>query len=278
MLLSSAATGVVQVVVATPASATPSAVQLLGEGVDSCVAPTAAQMANFWNGSPYYYWGIYIGGDERSCAQPNLTTSWIATVTNGTANGISMAWKLMPLWVGPQDPCESGFGNTISTNTTTAFSQGQTQAGDAYDEWVNTLHQSASTPMVYDMEVSTGTITSTCLAAMKSFISGWVSDLHYPPASKAGLYTSTCGGDLNDFASIANPPDFIDGADYGTSKSTSSLDCITSSNWSHQQRHKQYASPHKVTYNGTTIQVDSRCANSWVYGTYGVQNTAQGCS
>jgi len=234
-------------------------------------------MANFWNGTPYYYWGIYIGGDERGCSQPNLTKGWIATVTNGTANGVQMNWKLLPIWVGPQDPCQHGYSHYISMNTTTAFNQGESEGASAYDEWVTTLGQSANTPIEYDMEFNGYAISSGCLAAMKSFINGWVTQLHLPPAQKAGLYTST-GGDLNNFASIAHPPDFIDGANYSSGKSTSNMPGVSSSNWSHQQRHKQYRGPHNETWNGTTLGVDSRCANSWVYATFTVQNTSEGCA
>jgi Rv2525c-like, glycoside hydrolase-like domain len=266
-----------QLATVSPASARGS-FQLLGEGLDSCTAPSATQMANFWHNTPYWYWGIYIGGNERACSQPNLTASWISTVTSGSANGISMAWKLLPIWVGPQDPCEPGFGSYISLNTSTAFNQGKSEAISAYNVWVGTLGQNSDTPINYDMEFSGGTITSSCLAAIRSFIEGWVVQLHVAPAQKAGVYTSTCGGDISTFATIANPPDFIDGASYDGVRSTSDLPCVSSSFWVNQQRHKQYAGGHNETWNGSTINVDSRCANSWVYGASGAQDTAEGCS
>ena len=164
----------------------------------------------------------------------------------------------------------------ISLNTTTAYNQGTSEGASAYHEWVNTLGQSSNTPIEYDMEATGGTITSGCLAAIKSFINGWVYQLHLPPAQKAGIYTSSCA-DLNNFASISHPPDYIDGANYSSGKSTSDMPCVSSSNWVNQQRHKQYQGPHyEPGY--PNVQVDSRCANSWVYATYSVQNTSQGCS
>jgi hypothetical protein len=251
--------------------------QLLGEGLDSCVAPPAAQMANFWNRSPYNYWGVYIGGDQRACAQPNLTASWIKTVTSGSANGIPMAWKLLPLWVGPQDPCEAGFGSYLSLDPSTATSQGRSEAVAAYKVWTGTLGQSSDTPIVYDMEVSSGTITPGCRAAIKSFINGWDYQLHRVPAQKAGVYTSTCAGDIDAFSSIANVPDFIDAANYSSGRSTGNLPCVSSTHWTHQQRHKQYAGSHDETWHGTKINVDSRCANSWVYATHTAHDTSKGC-
>lgn len=250
--------------------------QLLGEGLDSCTAPSLSQMASFWNGSPFYYWGIYIGGNQRTCAQANLTRSWISTVTNGSYNGVSMAWKLLPIWVGPQDPCQPGFGSYISYNTSTATNQGANEASAAYAEWTQTLGQASSTPIDYDMEYTSGTITSSCLKAMQAFMNGWDAQLHLSPPQKAGIYTSSQFGDLDSFAHITTVPDFIDGANYNTGKSTSNLPGVSSSHWVHQQRHKQYAGPHYVS-GYPSVQVDSRCANSWVYATYSVQNTTEGC-
>jgi hypothetical protein len=260
-----------------PSASARGSYQLLGEGLDSCAAPSLSQMAAFWNNSPWYYWGIYIGGDERGCSQPNLTSSWITTVMTGSYNGVQMAWKLLPIWAGPQDPCQPGFGHYISYDTSTAHGQGETQGADAYSAWVNGLGQSSDTPIVYDMQYTGGTITSKCLAAMKAFINGWVYQLHLYPPQKAGLYTSSKYGDLNDFASISHPPDFIYGANYSSGKSTSDMPGVSSTNWAHQQRHKQYRGGHYET-GYPSVKVDSDCANSWVYATYEVQNTTQGCS
>lgn len=260
---------VTQVAVSSPAAAA-GAYKLQGKGLDSCAAPSTSQMAAFWSGTPYYYWGIYIGGNQRSCSQPNLTSSWINTVMNGTVNGITMGWSLLPLWVGPQDPCQPGFGSYISLNTSTAYNQGINEAAAAYVRWNVDLGQSSDTPIDYDMEYKGYTITSSCLAAMKSFIDGWVHQMHIAPAQKAGLYTSSCGR-LADFAFIPNVPDFIDGANYSGDTHTSNLACVPSDYWVYQQRHKQYRGPHNESWNGVTINVDSRCANSWTYANYSQQ-------
>ena len=47
-----------------------------------------------WGASPYRAVGIYFGGDNRACAQPNLTAGW---VTEQRAAG----WHLMPIYLGP---------------------------------------------------------------------------------------------------------------------------------------------------------------------------------
>jgi hypothetical protein len=268
----------IQISSASPAQAQ-GAYLLLGEGLDSCAAPSIAQMEDYWTDSPYYYWGIYIGGDERSCSQPNLTKGWINDVMSGSASYDYMAWQLLPLWAGPQDPCESGFGNYISTNTTTAYDQGVEQAGDAYDAWVG-LGQSSNTPIVYDMEFTGNTITSTCLAAIKSFISGWDDELGVAPAQKSGVYTSSDAGDLNDFASIAHVPNFIYGAYYDGDPSVNDMEGVASNHWVDQQRHKQYLdNNYEPSPNGKAdLLVDNDCANSWTYAQYSVQNTSEGCT
>src|SRR5579859_5639537 len=109
----------------TPAQASPQSELLVGKGLDSCTAPSLSQMTAFWSNTPYVGWGVYIGGEDRACSQPNLTSSWVASVTQ-------QGWHLLPLWVGPQNPCVPGFDH-FSTSTSTAYSQGQSEAIKAYN-------------------------------------------------------------------------------------------------------------------------------------------------
>ena len=50
-----------------------------GCGFDTCQAPDQATMNVLRRESPFWGVGIYIGGEERSCAQPNLTATWVQT-------------------------------------------------------------------------------------------------------------------------------------------------------------------------------------------------------
>src|SRR5580704_17118457 len=70
-----------------PASAT----SFTGEGFDACAAPSAAYLSAWHSKSPYGAVGIYIGGAERACAQPNLTAAWVAQ--QATAG-----WRFMPIY------------------------------------------------------------------------------------------------------------------------------------------------------------------------------------
>ena len=51
-------------------------------GFDKCVAPSTATMSNWWANSPYFYYGVYIGGINRACSNGNLSASWVTTVAN----------------------------------------------------------------------------------------------------------------------------------------------------------------------------------------------------
>src|SRR4029453_6968382 len=61
-----------------------------GEGFDACTAPSAATMRSWRTSSPYRAIGVYFGGNNRACLQPNLTAQWVADQT-------AAGWHLMPI-------------------------------------------------------------------------------------------------------------------------------------------------------------------------------------
>src|SRR5262245_61891103 len=73
-----------------------------GFGFDACTAPSQNAMNAFWTNTRFTWIGVYVGGNERACSQPNLTASWLNT---NYASGAR--WRFMFLWVGPQAPCTS---------------------------------------------------------------------------------------------------------------------------------------------------------------------------
>ncbi len=251
---------------AAPAAAT---VSLTGYGADTCTAPSESQMKAFWNNTPFSYWGVYIGGADRGCSQPNLTSTWVSHM-------LTTGWDLLPVWVGPQNPCTPGQAAYFSTNTTTAYSQGKAQALAAYAAWKK-LSSVANVPIDYDLEAS-GTDSTTCRNAAKAFVNGWVTQLHVAPAQKAGLYSSSCAGYLSDFRYIAHYPDFIDAADWDNSASVGGISCVPSNYWWNHQRHKQYRGGHNATYNGVTLNIDSRCSDGPVYGAASRTSSTQACA
>jgi hypothetical protein len=66
-----------------------------GLGFDTCTAPSTAQMQTWRRHSPYRAIGIYIGGSDEACAQPNLTARWLRREA-------AAGWHFLPMYVGPQ--------------------------------------------------------------------------------------------------------------------------------------------------------------------------------
>jgi hypothetical protein len=234
------------------------------KGFDACTLPSTSTMQTWWNSSPYWNYYLYIGGSQKAnCGGATLSSSWIDTVT-------AQGWQLVFIWVGPQMPssCSSRtFSHTISLDPSTAYTQGHNEGDAAYAQLVNLGINVTNAPVVYDLEGYNG--GSTCRAAAKSFMKGWADDLDLAPAQQSGAYGSACSSYINDFASDGNPPDFVWPAAWDNNPSTSTISCITSTNWASSQRHKQYAGDHNETYGGITINMDSDCANGPVYGSYG---------
>jgi hypothetical protein len=250
-----------------PAPAAASSAIAQGHGFDTCAAPSSTSMDAWWPGTPFFNVGIYLGGANRGCAQPNLTKTWIA---HQQATG----WGLLPIWVGPQmgnPSCTNKhvWNANISTNVTTAYNQGHAEAQAAYFAAANLGFALADLPIVYDLEAYSGGTSSltTCRNAAKSFIKGWADYLQMPIAQTSGMYGSACGSHVDDFAGNGNPPDFVWFADWSGNTHTGVVTngCISSSHWTHNQRHKQYAGGHHETWNGVTINIDSDCSNGPVY-------------
>ncbi|HEU5266597.1 MAG TPA: DUF1906 domain-containing protein [Jatrophihabitans sp.] len=257
------------VVARVPAASAAGTVKLTGYGADSCTAPSEAQMRAFWTNTPYSYWGVYIGGADRACAQPNLTRTWVSHV-------LTMGWDLLPIWVGRQNPCTPGQAVYFSRNTTTAYAQGKAEALAAYYAW-RAVSSVGHVPIDIDIEAPSVN-TASCRAATKAFVDGWVAQLHVAPAQVAGVYTSVCGGYIDDFAHLRHVPDFIDAADWDYVPSTGALSCVPANHWIYHQRHKQYRGGHNATYNHVTLNIDSRCADGAVYGVRSQLSASHSCA
>lgn len=220
-------------------------------GFDKCSAATVSQMSTWWTSSPYFDANIYIGGVARGCSQPNLTASWVTST-------FGQGWRLIPTWVGPQAPCNT-FTSKISTNTTTAFNQGVSEATSAISA-ANALGLSTSV-VYYDME-SYNSGDATCKAAVNSFISGWVQKLR-GAGFIAGVYGSPSDANSG-WATIANVPDDVWIAVWNGVASTTGLSPLPDSLWSNSQRIHQYQGGHNETYGGVTFNIDNDIENGRV--------------
>ena len=60
------------------ASVSSDATVYTGNGFDPCSAPDSSTMNAWKASSPYSAIGVYIGGVNMGCSQPNLTSSWVS--------------------------------------------------------------------------------------------------------------------------------------------------------------------------------------------------------
>ncbi|MFH8801092.1 glycoside hydrolase domain-containing protein [Streptomyces sp. NPDC017936] len=97
-----------------------------GRAFDTCTAPSLAAMKAWKSDGFYGGAAVYIGGRNRGCTQANLTASWVTSVN-------AAGWKLIPLYVGAQPPCQTS-KNPERFTASTAASLGASNAKDAVAE------------------------------------------------------------------------------------------------------------------------------------------------
>jgi hypothetical protein len=230
-----------------------------GYAFDACSAPAVSSL-QAWAASPYRGVGIYIGGVNRACKQPNLTPTWVQAVTG-------LGWSLLPLYVGLQAPCvgQSGLAK-LSTTGTTAAAQGLAAADDAAAS-AQALGLPSGSPIWFDMEgYRPG--NATCSNAVRSFVGAWVGELRargfvpgvYGSAASTVRDVSVLGGSTPDVIWIAN---------WNGVESVFGDPYVSDSLWPSHQRVHQYKGGHKETYGGVTIDIDSNVVDSLVVGGIG---------
>jgi len=233
----------------TSSVVTPDAVaNSTGKGFDKCSAGTVSQMQAWWTNTPWSYANIYMGGSNRGCSQPTLTSGWVSSI-------FAQGWQLIPTWVGPQAPGSSCTScGLMSSNTTTAAQQGTSEANSAASA-ASALGLNAPTVIYYDME----RYDPTSSAAAQAFVNAWVVRLHQL-GDKAGVYGSGANA-ASDWATIANPPDAVWIANWNGSTSVYGLSGLPDSYWVNHQRIHQYEGGHNETWGGVTFNIDSDSAD-----------------
>jgi Rv2525c-like, glycoside hydrolase-like domain len=224
-----------------------------GLGFDACSAPSTSTMSA-WGSSPYRAVGIYIGGANEGCSQPNLNADWVTTET-------AAGWHLIPTYVGLQAPGACGCSQ-ISLSTSQAAAQGSAAASDAATE-AQALGIGAGNPIYDDMEGYPRTAANT--AAVRAFVSGWTSELH-ALGYVAGVYSSGDSGIADLAASYGSgSPDDIWIARWNNQQSTADPQ-VASTEWANHQRLHQYSGGHNATYGGVTINIDSNYLDGAIAG------------
>ena len=222
-----------------------------GYGFDACSAPSTASL-QAWSASPYRALGVYIGGTNRACSQPNLTASWIVSATG-------LGWHLLPLYVGLQAPCVGQSGlSTFSANATTAASQGRAAADDAATQAAN-LALPPGSPVWFDLEGYPR--SASCTAAVQSFVAAWTAQLK-SYGYLAGVYGSAAST-IRDVAAITTTrPDVVWIANWNGVEGVFGDPYVSDTLWPSHQRVHQYRGGHRETWGGVTINIDNNYVDS----------------
>lgn len=225
------------------------ATRFTGLAFDTCTAPTVAQMTA-WKASPYKAIGIYVGGVNRSCAQPQLTQSWVGSVTR-------MGWRLIPIYLGYQAPCTSR-ANAVKITPASAAAQGALLAGDAVTK-ARAIGLLAGSAIYADME-HYNAADATCGATVLRFLSSWTKELHRR-GFLSGVYAHQDSG-ARHLAEVYNStayarPDAVWIARWDLSSSLTNWPRISNRYWLIGQRAKQYRGDHTETYGGVTLNIDN---------------------
>ena len=223
-----------------------------GLGFDTCAAPSTRAM-KAWGSSPYRGIGIYIGGVNSACSQPNLTAGWVTAQTGA-------GWHLIPIYVGLQAPSTScGCARIVPSKAT---AQGEAAASDAIAR-ARSLGIGPASPIYFDMEAyARGSSSSAVLA----FLRAWTSGLH---ASRylSGVYSSGASGIADLVAKVGSgypEPDDIWVGDWN-GKSTTSDPYLPASAWRHRRIH-QYRGGHTERYGGVSISIDNDAVDADTVG------------
>ncbi|MET8134013.1 MULTISPECIES: glycoside hydrolase domain-containing protein [unclassified Streptomyces] len=138
-----------------------------GRAFDTCTAPSLAAM-KAWNTGFYGAAAVYVGGKNRGCNQPNLTPSWVKSVS-------ALGWKLIPLYVGAQPSCQTG-SSPEKLTASTAASMGATDGADAVAK-AAALGMKAGSPVYLDME-SYDVTDKACNDAVLTYVRAFDKALH----------------------------------------------------------------------------------------------------
>ena len=220
--------------------------EFTGLGFDACTAPSPRSMSA-WVSSPYRAVGVYIGGLNRGCSQPNLTSAWVR-------EQIAAGWHLIPTYVGLQAPTSS-CTSCAMLSPGSAAAQGTAAASDAVED-ARSIGIGPGSPIYFDMEsyVRTASASSSTL----TFLAAWTEALH-AAGYESGVYSSSASG-IADLASrwgTAYPvPDDLWIANWNGVKSTDDP-YVPDSAWAQHSRIHQYRGGHDETYGGVTINIDS---------------------
>jgi Rv2525c-like, glycoside hydrolase-like domain len=237
------------------------ATEYTGQAFDTCSAPSLRAMAAWHAHSRYRGIGVYIGGINRRCGQPNLTAKWVTSVS-------AQGWRLLPLYVGLQPSCRNGSApgvksGAVAIQHAVASSEGIGAADSAVRKAKALGMRSGS--ILYDYVAPYSTSGASCPSAVLDFISAWTRELHRL-GFLAGVYMSLGSGaqGLSGRYAAASfgRPDALWVASWDRKSTLTGWTGVADRQWANHQRAKQDIGPHNATYGGTTIRIDSDWVNA----------------
>lgn len=235
-----------------------------GYAFDARCAPTQEQMDAWLTSSPFWGAGIYIGGSSLSCrpvagdpGQPHLDATWVA---RQRANG----WQLLPIWVGPQASCQTGYGDLIDPTPTADYAaadaRGRAEAAAAVNR-ARELGLPAGSTLWYDLEGGFDVSSDDCRRSALRFLSGWTLALH-DQGYRSGVYSSISAGiHALDNAANLSPGSYAmpDQVWYAWYNASADVDVdprwVRADSWDGERVH-QYEAHTTVTYGGVAMTID----------------------
>ena len=226
-----------------------------GEGFDMCETPSSSALRS-WLGSSYRAVNIYMGGNNRACAdQPELTAQWLSTATQ---NG----WSIIPTYVGSQAGCTTS-SKTNKIVPATAATQGTAEADDAAASMAALgLAAGANNPIYFDMEpYHVGSSYQACDNAVLTFLEAWTNELHVKGylAGVYGTVSPTNGAIYALSQKQSDPtyqePDAIWYARWDSNDATTG-DANIPDSFLQGHRLHQFQGGHNETFNGITNNID----------------------
>ncbi|MFI0967289.1 glycoside hydrolase domain-containing protein [Streptomyces sp. NPDC021080] len=217
-----------------------------GRAFDTCTAPSLSAMTA-WHTGFYGAAAVYIGGKNRGCNQPNLTPSWVKSVS-------ALGWKLIPLYVGAQPSCQTG-SSPEKLTASTAASMGASDGADAVAK-AAALGMKAGSPVYLDME-SYDLTNKACNDAVLTYVRAFDKALR-AKTYRSGYYGFTSSS-AKAVATAADKTDLPGNLWYALWDKTNT----TTTDWpwgatqftGHSRAH-QYMVNSKETIGGVTITVD----------------------
>jgi hypothetical protein len=217
-----------------------------GHAFDTCTAPSLKAM-KAWHTGFCGAAAVYVGGSNRGCSQPNLTASWVRSVS-------AVGWNLIPIYVGAQPPCQKSSSPEKMTASTAAF-LGASDAKHAVAK-ASALGMKAGSAIYLDMEPY-GITNRACNDAVLTYVRSFTKTLR-AKTYRAGFYGFTSSS-AKAIATATNKTDLPGDLWYAQwdKQYTITKDWPWgSTQFTNHSRGHQYTVNSKETRGGYTITVD----------------------